>query len=207
MNEEQCRESKRAYYAAVAFMDLQAGRVLDELDKLGLRESTIVIFMSDHGYLLGEHQCWQKTMLFEEACRVPMMISYPGMKTAGQTSRSLVESVDLYPTVIDLAGIKPDTTHKLDGVSMRPVLEDPKSTVISAAFTQVNRPKRKGVRVEGRSVRTNRYRYSEWDGGKEGVELYDQQTDPEERKNLADDSASAETLKEMQKLLREGPAK
>src|SRR5204863_7108751 len=84
MSESDCRESKRAYYATTSFMDAQAGRVLDELHRLGLDDDTVVIFMSDHGYLLGQHQAWQKLMLFEEACRVPMIVSVPGMKHRGE---------------------------------------------------------------------------------------------------------------------------
>jgi uncharacterized sulfatase len=193
MSESDCRESKRAYYATTSFMDAQAGRVLDELEKLGLAENTIVVFVGDHGYLLGEHSAWQKMMLFEPTARVPMLIAAPGVKPAG--TKSLAELIDLYPTLCELAGLKPP--GEIDGKSLAPVLHDPGATVKSAAFTQVHRQK-----LPGRSVRTDRWRYTQWgDHAAAGAELYDEQADPEELTNLAKDPTHAATVAEMKKHL------
>jgi len=197
MNEKDCVESIRAYHATTSFMDAQAGRVLDELDHLGLRDSTIVIFMSDHGYLLGQHQAWQKMMLFEEACRVPMIISTPTLRHRGATAEGLAESIDMYPTVAQLAGLTPP--KELQGRSLVPLLNDPSGDFKNAVFTQLQYRQ-----TEGRSVRTSRWRYTEWNGGNKGVELYDHANDPREFTNLAKDPAQAQTLKELHQLLASG---
>lgn len=104
---DQARECKLAYYAAISFVDAQIGRVLDARDRLGLRENTIIVFWSDHGYHLGEHGLWFKQSCFEESARSPMIITPPAAKCAGKTCARTVESIDLYPTLADLAGIKP----------------------------------------------------------------------------------------------------
>jgi uncharacterized sulfatase len=186
MTLEQCRRAKRAYYATTSFMDAQVGRVLDELDRLKLRDNTIVIFMSDHGYSLGEHQAWQKQLLFENSCRVPIIISAPGMK-GGVVARGIVESIDLYPTAAELCGLT--APKALEGTSLRPMLQDPSATVNDAALTIV---RRKGFM--GRSIRTDRFRYTEWGEGAEGRELYDEQADPREFNNLAGNPAFVDTV-------------
>jgi iduronate 2-sulfatase len=196
MDERGCIESIRAYHATTSFMDAQAGRVLDELDKLGLTQNTIVVFMSDHGYMLGQHQTWQKMVLFEEGCRVPFMIATPDM-TKGQVSRALIESIDLYPTLAELCNLTPP--KELEGRSLAPVLHDPAATFKTAAFTQVTRH-RAGA-GGGRSVRTDHFRYTEWNEGEEGAELYDQESDPHEYVNLSNDPAHAQTVAEMKGLL------
>jgi uncharacterized sulfatase len=193
MTEQQCRESIRAYRATTSFMDAQAGRVLDQLHKLGLDDKTIVVFIGDHGYCLGQHHCWQKYLLFEPAARVPMMIRAPGMSPG--VTRSLVESVDLYPTLASLAGLTPP--QSLQGLSLVPVLKDASATVKAAAFTQVNRAK-----GEGRSVRTDRFRYTEWKGNENAAELYDEQNDPGEFTNLANDAQHAGDVESLRKLLK-----
>ena len=209
MDAEQQRTVKQAYYASVSFMDTQFGLVLDELKRLGLTENTVVVFLSDHGYHLGEHGQWQKMTVFEEAARVPLIIAAPGMKAAGRVTGRVAELVDVYPTVADLCGLP--VPKELEGASLRPLLDDPEAPGKRGAFTQVIH-NRKGGRAErtggggimGRSVRTERYRYTEWDEGREGAELYDHQSDPLEQHNLAADPKAAGIVGELQALLRGG---
>ncbi len=196
MTPQQCIESIRAYRAATSFMDAQLGRVIDELRILKLVDHTIVVFIGDHGYCLGQHHTWQKYMLFEPVARVPMLISAPGMKPAN--TRSIVEMVDLYPTVCELAGLTPPPA--IQGKSLSPILKDPNASVKTAAFTQVNRRDR----FEGRSVRNDRFRYTEWTGEENAVELYDEQNDPNEFTNLARDPKHADDVAAMKKLLATG---
>ncbi len=176
-------------------MDAQIGRVLDALDRLGLRDKTIVVFWSDHGYHLGEHGLWFKQSCFEEAARVPLIIALPGQKTAGQKCGRIVELLDLYPTLADLAGLTPP--KDLQGASLRPLLQSPAASWSRPAYTQVQR----GAEP-GHSVRTKRWRYTEWNFGRAGAELYDHQTDPQELHNLAADPARAATVAELKALLK-----
>jgi iduronate 2-sulfatase len=196
MNDADCLESIRAYHATTSFMDAQVGRVVDELERLGLSDNTVVVFMSDHGYLLGQHQAWQKMMLFEEACRVPFIVSYPGMKQRGVATKAITESVDLYPTVAELCGLK--GPKELQGTSAVSVLEDPSRPGTEAAFTQVSRGN-----GAGHSIRTDRWRYTEWGPqGANGIELYDHEKDPQEYINVAKDAAHGEVLKQLRAKLR-----
>ena len=169
--------------------------MLDEVDKLGLRDSTVIVFWSDPGYHLGEHGLWFKQSCFEESCRVPLIICLPGEKNAGKVCPRLVELVDLYPTLADLAGLKPPAN--LEGYSLRPLLEDPTAEWKHPAFTQVER----GANP-GHSVRTDRWRYTEWDGGQKGNELYDHDADPQELHNLASDEKQKAVVAEMKALLK-----
>jgi uncharacterized sulfatase len=166
----------RAYCAATTFMDAQLGRVLDSLDKNKLWDNTIVIFVGDNGYHTGERDWWNKDTLFERSCRVPLVVAAPGMK-GGQVTRSLVEFVDIYPTVADYCGLK--IPHTSAGKSLKPVLADPSASIKDAAFTLVTR----GQKHYGRSVRTARWRFTRWSDGE--VELYDHDNDPEENHNVA----------------------
>mgnify|MGYP003331744112 FL=1 len=191
---DQARECKQAYYAAISFVDAQIGRVLDTLDRLKLWDRTVVVFWSDHGYHLGEHGLWMKQSLFEESARVPMVIVAPGAKGNGQPCARTVEFVDLYPTLADLAGLTPP--NNLAGASLKPLLENPAAAWSKPAFTQVWRGS-----FPGHSVRTERWRYTEWDDGKQGAELYDHAADPKEFKNLAADPAHAATVKELKTLV------
>ncbi len=196
---EQRRAAIRAYLATVSYMDAQAGRVLDALQRLGVADNTIIVFTGDHGWHLGEHGLWHKRSLFEESARVPFIIHAPGARANGRASGSLVELLDVYPTLCDLAGVPAPAV--LQGRSLRPILADAKAKVHAAAFTQA----RRGPDAQnwGRSVRTARWRCTEWDEGRNGVELYDHDADPREYTNLAGDPRHAGVLKELRALLAE----
>jgi uncharacterized sulfatase len=191
---EQARISKQAYYAGITFVDAQIGRVLDAMDRLKLWEKTVVVFWSDHGYHLGEHGLWMKQSLFEESARAPMIIVAPGAKGNGKACARTVEFVDIYPTLADLCGLTPP--KNLAGASLKPLLNDPAAKWDKPAFTQVWRGG-----FPGHSIRTERWRYTEWDDGKQGVELYDHDAGPHEFKNLADDPKHADTVKQLKSLI------
>jgi len=181
--EESRRRMWQAYYASVTFMDEQVGRVLDELERLGLRESTAIVFTTDHGYHLGEHGFWQKGNLHEEVVRVPLIFSVPGMKPG--RSASLVELVDFYPTCTHILGLP--IPESLQGRSLMPILENPSATVRDTALSIHNRGTAGGLRAA-------RWHYMNY--GKKGEELYDMIKDPHQYKNVVDDPACAAMLKE-----------
>jgi len=206
MTDDQRREAIQAYHAATTFMDAQVGKVLDAVDRLGLADNTVVVFMADHGYHLGEHGMWQKMSLFEQSARVPFIIAAPGAKARGANSTALVELVDLYPTLAELCGLP--APEKVDGRSVRAQLDDPQAPARKAALTQVTRGRprnRQPAQQEmmGYSIRTDRYRYTEWDEGRAGRELYDHESDPGENNNLAEDPKHAETVTVLKTLLTE----
>lgn len=177
------------YYATVTFMDEQLGKVMAELDRQGLRESTLVFFTSDHGYHLGEHHFWQKSKFHEEVTRVPLLISAPGYDP-GRT-KALSELVDLYPTACDLTGIPvPETVQ---GESLRPVLADPSARVREAAFSLDLR--------SGHFVRTDRWAYMRYKKG--GEELYDMEADPGQFTNLAGEDEFTDQKRELQAMMDE----
>ena len=180
MSDDQRRQAIQAYRACISFMDAQAGKILKALERLGLDRNTVVVFASDHGYHLGDHGLWQKMSLFERSARVPLIIARPGPGPRGAVAAGVVELLDLYPTVADLAGLP--APGYLNGTSLRPVLDRPETRVREAAYSQVAR-----AGFQGRSIRTERWRYTEWDDGRKGVELYDYTTDPGETRNLAEE--------------------
>ena len=194
---EEARQCRLAYHATISFVDAQIGRVVDALDRLGLADNTIIVFWSDHGYHLGEHGLWMKQSCYEESTRVPLIIVAP-KAVAGKASPRTVELVDLYPTLTDLAGVA--APAGLQGVSLRPLLADPVATWNRPAHSQVIRGGLNGL--QGYSIRTERWRYTEWEGGTNGVELYDHDTDPQEMKNLATDPAHAKTMAALQAQIR-----
>jgi iduronate 2-sulfatase len=203
LKEPALREAIQAYYASVTFMDAQVGRLLDALERLGLAENTIVVFWSDHGYNLGQHGQWMKMSLFENSARVPLIVSVPGMKGNGKASDRVVELLDLYPTFADLGGYQ--VPVKFAGMSLKPLLNDPKAEWKKpGAYTQVTRTANK-KQIMGRSIRTERWRYTEWDEGKSGVELYDHEADPGEFSNLAKKPEHAETVSQLKGLLHNPP--
>ncbi len=195
MGDAEQRELKRAYLAGLSFMDAQLGKVLDTLDRLKLWETTAVVFMGDHGYHLGEHHWWNKVTVFEHCARAPLIVWAPGRQGMGKSARGLVEFIDIYPTLVEVCGLTPPAG--LEGKSMRPILDDPSLPGKPAAYIKVVRGK-----VEGRSVRSDRWRYTEWDGGQAGSELYDHDSDPGENQNLAGDPKLAGIVAEHKALLR-----
>lgn len=190
VEETKLREAKRAYYASISFMDAQIGKLLDTLEKEGLADNTIVVFCSDNGYNLGQHGMWMKQALFEHTTRVPLIISVPGMTKGNQQTSKIVEMLDLYPTLAELCNLK-DTPADLDGRSVVSLLKDVNADWDGAALSQVYRSRnpfiqymQKGEQAIGRSIRIDRYRYTEWNDGEKGGELYDYKTDPNEYNNL-----------------------
>ena len=228
------REILQAYYASTSFMDEQVGEVLGALEQLGLRDKTIVVFHSDHGYHLGDHGLWQKQSLWERSARVPLLIAVPGSSQAGKVCLKPVELVDLHATLTDLCAL-PDSGS--DGKSLRPLLEDVQAAWTKPAITQVLRGAPQGTTqpkfdprqlqgsktaqanpskatkgkgkaakakpIMGASVRNERYRYTQWDEGRAGHTLFDLMADPTESRNLVDDPAHAEALRELQTALRQ----
>lgn len=197
------KEFMRAYYAGVSFMDAQLGKVLDALAASGRAENTVIVFLSDHGYHLGERGWWNKNTLFELSCRVPLIVAAPQMgrrRVAGKSARGIVELLDVLPTLTDLCAL-PTPAHQA-GRSFRPLLVDPTGQGKPAAYTVANR----GKAGLGRSIRTERYRYTEWDHGRGGRELYDHARDEGEWNNLADSPPHAETVRTLRELLRQREA-
>jgi iduronate 2-sulfatase len=190
---DQVAEMRHGYFAGISYLDAQVGKVLAALDKHGLADSTVIVFCGDHGYHLGEHGLWAKTSCFELDARVPLVIVPPKCQQAGAKTDALVELLDLYPTLVELCGLP--AAGKIEGQSLRPVLDDPSASVKPAAFTQHPRPAyydrtAKGVPdAMGYSVRTAHVRYTEWrdweTGKLLGRELYDHRTDPREMTNIA----------------------
>lgn len=178
-------------------MDAQVGRLLDALDRLQLADNTVIVFLGDHGYHLGERGWWNKNTLFDRSCRAPLIIVAPGIE-GGRVCRSPVEFVDIYPTLADLCGQKP--AHALAGKSLRPVLEDPTREHKAAAFTLVTR----GPKNVGQSVRTPRWRFTRWSDGT--LELYDHDADPQETRNVSSLPEHAAAVTELKAHLDTLPA-
>ena len=204
MTDRQRKEATQAYYASITFLDAQIGRVLDALERLEMTDNTVVAFTSDHGYHLGEHGLWQKRSLFEESARVPLLLSVPGMKTAGKSTESLAELVDLYPTFADCCGL-PIPEHA-SGVTLKPLMEDSGAHTKDIALTMDTRHvEESGRRIEfrGYSIRSDRWRYTEWDRGARGAELYDHANDTEEQVNVVNEISHHRIVREMKRLLAE----
>ncbi|MCX6932026.1 MAG: sulfatase [Verrucomicrobia bacterium] len=204
------RQLKHGYCAAISYMDAQLGLVLDELDRLDLAKNTIVVLWGDHGWKLGEHDAWCKHSNAENDTNGALLLSVPGMKHAGAKATGLVEFVDIYPTLAELAGL-PLPAH-LEGLSFKPVLDHPTRPWKPAAFSQYPRPGNSatgGIPLMGYSMRTERYRFTVWlhrdDPGKVAdIELYDHQTDPQENLNVAKSSAHRELLDQLMAQWRGG---
>jgi iduronate 2-sulfatase len=197
-SEQELLELHHGHLAAITYLDAQIGRVLDELDALGLRDNTVVVFWSDHGVHIGEHGLMRKTTLFELDAGVPMIIATPE-HPGGQVANGLVELLDLYPTLAELSGIQPPAG--LAGVSLVPMLQDPSAKVKDTALTQTirpNYPRGADPEVMGYSIRSENFRFMEWRDFKTGEiqarELYDHRSDPAETKNLAEDPSFTDEI-------------
>ena len=188
----------RAYYASTSFMDAQLGRVIEALDRLGLRQNTIIVFWGDHGYHLGEKGKWSKAYsLFDIALRVPLILAVPGGKP--QVSPRTVQLLDIYPTLADLCGLPQPQGN--EGHSFKQLLHKPNASWNHPAFSVTLFQGKLG-----KSVRTERWHFVEWDEGVAGSMLFESTRDPYELKNLAADPAYAKTVREMKDLLRQLPA-
>jgi arylsulfatase A-like enzyme len=195
-SEEEARKMTQAYWASISWTDWNVGRVVAELDRLGMRANTVIVFWGDHGYHLGEMGKWSKHgSLFEVGTRVPLVVVMPGAKGNGKVVTKPVQSLDIYPTLCELCGLK--VPAGLEGHSLKPLLDDPGAKWDHPAYTVAGNAKRLGV-----AVRTDRYRYAEWDGGQAGAVLFDEVADPEERKNRADDPALTKVREELAALAR-----
>jgi arylsulfatase A-like enzyme len=198
INDEQARTLRHAYLACVSYVDAQIGKVLDELQRLGLEDRTIVVLWSDHGWHLGEHGMFGKQTNFEIATRSPLIVRLPHMPQPGASTAALVETVDVFPTLTDLCDLP--TPTDLPGRSLAGLLEDPQAAGKPFAFSFHPRD-----RLMGRTVRTERWRLVEWRDAQENVvqtELYDHTSDPGENRNVADDAENQAVLADLRRLLR-----
>jgi arylsulfatase A-like enzyme len=203
--EDLARQLRHGYYACISYMDAQVGRLLDELDKLNLRKNTIIVLWGDHGWKLGEHDAWCKHSNVENDVNAPLILSVPNMATAGRHTSALVEFVDIYPTLTELAGL-PLPSH-LEGASFKSLLEDPNRPWKTAAFSQYPRSQDGGLM--GYSMRTDRYRMTQWLDRNDhsrvvATELFDHQTDPQENENLAGLPEHTDLVKQLASQLAAG---
>ena len=202
VDEATARHLRHGYYAAISYMDAQVGLVLDALEKQGLAQDTVIVLWGDHGWQLGEHGLWHKHTNFEVAANAPLFISMPGQKAAGQKSASLAEFIDIYPTLADACGLpKP---KDVDGVSLRPVLDDAAAKVRPVAISQYPRTDA-GKSLMGYSIRDDRWRLTLWrnraDNTIHATELYDEAKDPHETVNVATKPENAEVIARLTKHL------
>ena len=200
-SDELARRLIRGYYACVTYIDAQIGRLLDELDRLKLRENTVIILWGDHGWKLGEHSLWCKHTNFELDTHVPMILSMPGVKTTGRNTKALTEYVDIYPTLCEICGLS--IPKHLEGLSVVPLLKNPNRPWKKAAFSQYPRGK-----IMGYSMRTERFRYTQWQDRKTGKvmarELYDHKIDPQENVNVAAQPEYAKDVNRLSRMLKRG---
>jgi arylsulfatase A-like enzyme len=198
-SEAEAKQVIRAYLASISWTDWNIGRVLGELDRLGLRENTIVVFVADHGYQLGEKGKWSKAgSLFEMGTRVPLIISAPGVDGNGASCPRIVESLDIYPTLVELCGLSKQ--NEIEGVSLAPLLKKPVAKWDKPGFSVWSED---GKTLHGVAVRTEKWRYAEFGpDGKNGAMLFDVHADPLEMKNLAGDQNCAAVCAELSALTR-----
>ena len=196
-------ELTHAYAANISFIDAQIGRILKQMDMLNLTENTVIVFWGDHGFHIGEHGLWRKNTLFENAIRSPLIISMPGQKYPNLSSNALVELIDIYPTLCDICQIQ--IPEEVEGISMLPVIEEPSLPWKTAAFSQLRRTINNTGFVDGYTMRTDQYRYTEWgNNGQYGLELYDYTADPYETFNIANHIDNKELIEQLKVKLHSG---
>ena len=194
------REFLKAYYACITFMDAQVGKVLKALEQSGQAENTLVVLMSDHGYHLGEHNFIGKFTLLERSLRAPFIVAGNAVKQKGNRTNAMMEFVDIYPTLGDIMGLE-NMPDYLEGRSLKQVLENPDEEFRTEVRAIVDRNNERNEKMYGRMVKNHKWRYVEWDNGKQGNELYDQINDPMEYHNLSSDPDRVEIIADLRKLL------
>jgi arylsulfatase A-like enzyme len=203
ISQETARTLIHGYYACTSFVDAQIGKLLDALEQMNLMDSTIIMLWSDHGYHLGDHGMWGKSTNFEWSTQSPLYLYVPGMTAGGQRTDALVEYVDMYPTLTDLCGI--ETPSYIEGTSFAALAENPERPWKNAAFSQFPR---NGIEREGYSIRTDRFRYTEWKERETNDviarELYDHSKDPFEAHNVVDVKEYRETANMLARMLEAG---
>ena len=195
-DEQDKREFLRSYYACTSFMDAQVGRVLDALEESGQMDNTLIVFFGDHGYHLGENKWWNKVTVYEQGTRAPFIIAGNSVKNKGVKSEAMFEFIDIYPTMVDLMGL--EAPDHLEGKSFAAVVENGNLPFKDQVYAVTRRANKMG-----RMVKNKAWRYIEWDHGKHGAELYDQEKDPNEYFNLAQNKEYADVVTEMKVLLGE----
>ena len=201
-SEEKTLELTLAYAANISYVDALVGQVLDHLDTLNLTDNTVILFWGDHGFHLGEHGLWRKNTLFEDSVRSPLIVSIPGQTHTGVTTDALVELVDIFPTLCDACQLS--IPEKLEGTTLVPVIEEPTIPWKTAAFSQLTRFY-STFSVDGYSMRTDQYRYTEWGNNRHyGVELYDYIEDPNESRNIAKLPENEQLVEQLSQQLHAG---
>lgn len=205
LTDDQARKMIHGYHASISYMDAQVGRLLEAVDRLGLREKTVVVLWGDHGWQLGEHGFWCKHTNYEVATRAPLIVSAPGMKAAGRKTDALVEFVDIFPSLAERCGLP--APAGVEGTSFVPLLDDPARPWKKGAISQYPRGVPGQGKVMGYALRTDRYRLVEWrapSGSFVEHELYDLEKDPGENVNLARLPEHAGRVRDLSKLLSGG---
>ena len=210
LSEDKQKELIHGYMAAVSYVDAQLGKLLDELERLKVADNTVIVIWGDHGYHLGDHTLWNKHSNFEQATRIPFVFSGPGVPK-GLKIKTPVELLDVFPTLFELANIK--SINQMDGKSLVPLFDKNPKTTVKDDFALSQYPRKNG-KLMGYSIRSERYRYTEWHGNSfcaatpydeaniEAVELYDYKNDVSEMKNHAKDPENDQVIKELQKKLK-----
>lgn len=193
--EQDKREFLRSYYACSSFMDAQVGKLLEALEESGQLDNTLIVFLGDHGYHLGEHNWWNKVTIYEKGTSAPFIIASSSLENKGVQSNSMFEFIDIYPTLAELMNLK-NIPDYLEGLSFANVVHNPSTPFRSEVRAVVNRGK-----IFGKTVKNSEWRYIEWDNGEKGIELYDQINDPIEYHNLAENPAYSKVIKELKDVL------